>query len=128
MSTDFTVTCHLSAAGPVLTFAGELDSATAPAARAAIGTLELCAGQLVVVELSGLEFCDSSGITALLAARNRATDAGAGIALAAVPPNLARIFKLIGLMMVFTNYPTVAEAQHSWRVPEPGPQAATSLE
>ncbi|MFD9551698.1 STAS domain-containing protein [Nocardia salmonicida] len=117
MSTDFTVTCHRTPPGPVLSFSGELDAATAPAARSEINTVELSAGQLLVMDLSGLEFCDSSGITALLAARNRATDAGASIALAAVPPDLSRIFTLIGLTMVFTSYASVAEAHREWNMP-----------
>ncbi|WP_194829916.1 STAS domain-containing protein [Nocardia sp. XZ_19_231] len=122
MSADFTVICLRTASGPVLSFSGELDAATAPAARAEINTLELSAGQLLVMDLSGLEFCDSSGITALLAARNRATDAGASIALAAIPANLSRIFTLIGLTMVFTSYASVAEAHGEWNVPPPDPQ------
>ncbi|MFE9785507.1 STAS domain-containing protein [Nocardia salmonicida] len=126
MSTDFAVTCHRTAPGPVLSFSGELDAATAPAARAEIDTVELSAGQLLVMDLSGLEFCDSSGITALLAARNRATDAGASIALAAVPPDLSRVFTLIGLTMVFTSYASVAEAHGEWNMPPPDPQQVAS--
>lgn len=117
MSTAFTVSCRRAASGPVLSFGGELDAATAAAARAEINTVDLSAGQLLVMDLSGLEFCDSSGITALLAARNRATDAGASIALAAVPPDLSRIFTLIGLTMVFTSYASVAEAHREWNMP-----------
>ncbi|EFL36631.1 predicted protein [Streptomyces viridochromogenes DSM 40736] len=56
-------------------------------------------------DLSGLEFCDSSGITVFPAARQRALDAGADVALAAVPANLLRVLTLVGLDRVFTLLP-----------------------
>ncbi|MFD7779287.1 STAS domain-containing protein [Streptomyces sp. NPDC059753] len=41
------------------------------------------AGQRLVLDLTGLDECDSSGISALLSARSLAIDQGGGIALAA---------------------------------------------
>lgn len=49
-------------------------------------------------------FCDSSGITALIAARNRAQDAHAAVALAAVPASTLRILRVAGLDLVFPLY------------------------
>ncbi|WP_194831989.1 STAS domain-containing protein [Nocardia sp. XZ_19_369] len=117
MSTDFTVTNHTTEAGPVLVFIGELDAVSSPAVLAAIQTLALTRGQLLVLDLAGLEFCDSSGISALIAARNRATDADAQLALAAVPARLDRTFNLIGLKGVFSTYPTARDAYDTWTTP-----------
>ncbi|WP_411115476.1 STAS domain-containing protein, partial [Streptomyces sp. 029-5] len=61
--------------------------------------------QNLVIDLSGLEFCDSTGITALLAARQRAQAAGADMTLTAVPANTLRILTMIGLDRVFTIRP-----------------------
>ncbi|MFB8003368.1 STAS domain-containing protein [Nocardia sp. NPDC056000] len=114
MSTDFTVTQHTGPAGPVLTFTGELDAASSPTAFEAIRGLELVAAQLLLLDLTQLGFCDSSGITALLAAHNCAEDADAAMALVGVPDQLARIFSLIGLDGIFTVYPTVDDAHKAW--------------
>lgn len=114
MSTDFTIAHHLSPAGPVLTFTGELDASSSPTAFEAIRVLELVAAQLLVLDLTGLGFCDSSGITVFLAARNSAEDADATMALVGIPKQLARIFTLIGLEGVFPTYPTVADAHLDW--------------
>ncbi|MEV4054837.1 STAS domain-containing protein [Amycolatopsis sp. NPDC049688] len=106
----FSVTTRTTAAGPVVTVGGELDVATAPRLRAAAGTLALGSGQLLVVDLAGVTFCDSSGISALIAARNLAEAAGARVALAAVPARLARTFALIGLADFFPTYASAEDA------------------
>lgn len=114
MTSDFTCTAELTAAGPVLEFAGELDAESAPEALEAIGELNLKAGQQLVLDLGELLFCDSSGISALLAARNLAAGADAALALAAVPSQLSRTLGLIGLSGFFNVYPSVADARAAW--------------
>ncbi|MET9533629.1 MULTISPECIES: STAS domain-containing protein [unclassified Streptomyces] len=105
-----TVTARSAATGPVLEVAGELDHMTAPDLRRAVHHLALVAGQLLVLDLTNLEFCDSSGISALLAARNLATEHGAGTALAAVPAHITRILRITGLDRVFTLHPDASTA------------------
>ncbi|MFF7491140.1 STAS domain-containing protein [Streptomyces luteogriseus] len=94
-----------TATGPVLHVAGDLDFDQAPVLRGRLDQLPLAPGQCLVLELSGLAFCDSSGITALLAARQHALAADADIVLAAVPANLLRVLTLVGLDQVFTLRP-----------------------
>ncbi|WP_324290885.1 STAS domain-containing protein [Streptomyces sp. H27-S2] len=110
---SLTITSRDAATGPVLEITGDLDYATAPDLRRAVDGLTLDAGQLLLLDLAGLEFCDSSGITTLLAARNLATRHSAAIALAAVPANTARILRIVGLDRVFTVYPDAAAATGS---------------
>ncbi|WP_392960525.1 STAS domain-containing protein [Streptomyces sp. LN245] len=105
-----TITARDAATGPVLEITGDLDHATAPELRQAVDRLTLASGQLLVLDLAGLEFCDSSGITTLLAARNLATELGGDMALAAVPANTARILSIIGLDRVFTIHPDASTA------------------
>jgi anti-anti-sigma factor len=107
----FTTATRTEAAGTVLEFTGELDAATAPTALKAIQALTLRRGEQLVVDLSALTFCDSSGISALLAARNLALAADGVIALVAVPRQLQRSLKLIGLAAFFPAYPTIGEAR-----------------
>ncbi|MFD5142437.1 STAS domain-containing protein [Streptomyces sp. NPDC058401] len=99
------ITTREATTGPVLEIAGPLDYAHAAELRALLTTLTLRVGQRLVVDLAGMDFCDSSGITALLAARNQAHAAGADIALAAVPDNTLRILHIAGLDQVFPLHP-----------------------
>lgn len=105
-----TITTRDAATGPVLEITGDLDHATASELREAVDALPLAAGQILVVDLAALDFCDSSGISALLAARNLATERSAGIALAAVPANTTRILRIVGLDRVFTIHPDATTA------------------
>ncbi|MFE6037838.1 STAS domain-containing protein [Streptomyces sp. NPDC056452] len=105
-----TITVHRTGTGPVLEITGDLDHATAPELRQAVDRLTLANGHLLVLDLTGLQFVDSSGITALLAARNLATEQGGDVALAAVPADTARILRIVGLDRVFTLYPDASTA------------------
>jgi anti-sigma B factor antagonist len=109
-----TVTTRDTPAGPVLEFIGALDATTAPEALAAIQALTPQPGQLLVADLTGLRFCDSSGISTLIAAHKLAHAADAAIALATVPEDLARTLGLIGLATLFTSYPTTQAAHDAW--------------
>ncbi|MFF1592971.1 STAS domain-containing protein [Streptomyces sp. NPDC058286] len=75
--------------------------------------LTLAAGQRLVLDLTGLDDRDSSGISALLMARSLAIEPGGGIALAAVPANTTRILGIVGLDQVFTIHPDAATATTS---------------
>ncbi|MEV6448415.1 STAS domain-containing protein [Amycolatopsis sp. NPDC051716] len=108
--TSFSVTTRTTSGGAVVTVEGELDVATAPRLRAEVAALVLQPGQVLVVDLAGVTFCDSSGISALIAARNVAEAAGAAVALAALPARLSRTFGLIGLADFFPTYPSAEDA------------------
>ncbi|MER6401804.1 MULTISPECIES: STAS domain-containing protein [unclassified Kitasatospora] len=88
--------------GPALQVVGDLDYEHAPTLRARVEYLALRPGQCLVIDLSGVEFCDSSGITALLAARRHTQAAGAELTLTAVPENTLRILAITGLTQIFT--------------------------
>ncbi|WP_030722014.1 STAS domain-containing protein [Streptomyces sp. NRRL F-2580] len=105
-----TITIRSAATGPVLEIAGDLDYDQAPRLRQAVTALSLEPGQRLVLDLSRIQFCDSSGITALIVARNHAVAARADIALAAVPDNTIRILRIVGLDRVFTLHPDVDTA------------------
>ncbi|MFF7203031.1 MULTISPECIES: STAS domain-containing protein [unclassified Streptomyces] len=99
-----------AATGPVVEITGDLDYDTAHELRAFITTLVLHPGQRLVLDLAHLELCDSSGIGALILARNHAQAAQAGVALAAVPGNTLRVLRILGLEQVFAIYPDTRAA------------------
>ncbi|MEV7060646.1 STAS domain-containing protein [Streptomyces microflavus] len=105
-----TITTRDAATGPVLEITGDLDYETAPDLRKATDGLTMTAGQLLVLDLAGLDYCDSSGISALLSARSVAIEHGGHLALAAVPANTARILGIVGLDQVFALHPDAATA------------------
>jgi anti-sigma B factor antagonist len=100
--------------GQLLRVAGELDLHSSPEVREALEAITLSAGELFVIDLSGITFCDSSGITALVSARNRALAAEAGIALAGVPDHLRRVLQMLGLSDVFPAFPDAGSAEDAW--------------
>ncbi|MFG2991673.1 STAS domain-containing protein [Streptomyces sp. NPDC048257] len=117
--TQLSMTTRTTASGPVIELAGDLDHHSAVQVRGLLPELAVEEGQQLVIDLGGLTFCDSSGITVLIAARNHALAAHATIALAAVPERVSRIFRIVGLDHVFPVHPTVQEAEAAW-TPEAG--------
>ncbi|MCI0385912.1 STAS domain-containing protein [Streptomyces sp. CNQ085] len=107
------ITTRNAATGPVLEITGDLDYASSGGLRELLPKLTLRPGQRLVVDLAGLEFCDSSGITALIAARNHAHAARADIALAAVPDNTLRILRIVGLDQILPIHPDSETATRS---------------
>lgn len=103
--------------GPLIQVRGDLDHHTAPQVRDVLPDLAIEAGQQLLVDLGGLTFCDSTGITVLIAARNHALAADAAIALVAVPETVRRIFHIVGLEQVFPTHPTVQDAERAWIPP-----------
>ncbi|MEV6012930.1 STAS domain-containing protein [Streptomyces sp. NPDC051976] len=100
-----TITHHDTTTGPVLHVTGALDYEHGAALREQVARLALNPGQNLRIVLSGLEFCDSTGITVLLAARQLALAADADLTLTAVPTDTLRILTLVGLDQVFTIRP-----------------------
>ncbi|QMU77186.1 STAS domain-containing protein [Streptacidiphilus sp. PB12-B1b] len=107
MTTELTLTAGHNAAGPTLALAGELDHDSAEQFRTAMDATALRSGQVLTVDLSDLTFCDSSGITALIAARRHALAHGTELTLAHVPPRTMRVLNLLGLDQFFTIHPAL---------------------
>jgi anti-sigma B factor antagonist len=64
----------------------------------------------VVVDLSAVEFCDSTGLSAFVVGGNRATAAGGWLRLAGPTTFLADLLDTVGLAARMGVYPTVADA------------------
>lgn len=86
----------------VVTATGELDLYTAPRLQAALAGLLREQVDRVVVDLSGVEFCDSTGMNVLLAAMKRLKEQGGTFELAAPRPAVKRILQVTGLDTVFS--------------------------
>ncbi|WP_310741761.1 MULTISPECIES: STAS domain-containing protein [unclassified Microbispora] len=106
-----TVTLQPHASGPhLLVVAGDLDHHTTPRLRAALEEIEFGPGADLVIDLSGLTFCDSTGIATLVAAHQRAHDAGAALLLAGLDSDITRVFQIMGLDRLLAFYDSPEEA------------------
>ncbi|GAA1527937.1 STAS domain-containing protein [Actinomadura kijaniata] len=86
----------------VVTATGELDLYTAPRLQNALAVLLREEVDRIVVDLSGVEFCDSTGMNVLLSAMKRLKERGGSLELAAPRPAVRRILQVTGLDSVFT--------------------------
>jgi anti-sigma B factor antagonist len=108
---DLAVTIQSHPAGPnLLAVNGELDYHTAPRLRAGLDQVPMQAGTGLVIDLSALTYCDSTGISILVSAYHRAKAAGVALALAGMNADIARVFRVIGLDQVFSSYESVDAA------------------
>ena len=94
----------------IVTISGEIDIARAPALREQlIGLLRPGASRLVV-DLSGVTFCDASGLAVLVGVARRVGLLGGVLRLAAPTPLVSTVLRLTGLDSRFEIFAGVPEA------------------
>jgi anti-anti-sigma factor len=94
----------------IVTISGEIDIARAPALREQlIGLLRPGASRLVV-NLSGVTFCDASGLAVLVGVARRVGLLGGVLRLAAPTPLVSTVLRLTGLDSRFEIFASVPEA------------------
>ncbi len=89
----------------VLGVHGELDLATAPALARELHAAQKTGSKRVVVDLSELEFMDSSGLHELLRARTRASERDQRLSLRRGPRSVQRLFELTNTEHLFSYEP-----------------------
>jgi anti-sigma B factor antagonist len=105
----------------ILSVRGELDLATAGSlyrrGHAAIGRHT----RLLLLDLTGLFFCDASGLTAFVRIANEADAAGCRYGLIAPQPPVAKMLRITGLHQRLHVYATIDQARQ-----HPTPLTATA--
>lgn len=86
----------------VVAVAGELDLATAPQLRERLALLSEAGKNQVTLDLTHLDFIDSTGLSVLVMVFNRAQAAGGSIVIRNPSMSVMRIFEITGLASVFT--------------------------
>jgi anti-sigma B factor antagonist len=99
--TDDTMVLHLR---------GDLDLDTAPVLTTTLDQVLDRPAPCVVIDLSGVEFCDSTGLSAILLGHRRATDAGGWLRLAGPSAFLGDLLATVGITPRLPVFPTVVEA------------------
>ena len=81
---------------------GDLDAVSSPGLRTALIEIVERRPSVLVIDMAGVDFLDSAGISALVVAHNRGVDAGVAIELAAVPIGCQRVLEITSLADIFT--------------------------
>jgi anti-anti-sigma factor len=89
---------------------GELDLSTAPELSELTTRLLEQGDSRLVYDLSGLTFCDSTGLTVFVRAKNRIDEIGGRLSLAAPSPIVHRVLDVSGLLQVLDTRSSVADA------------------
>lgn len=85
----------------VVAVAGEVDVATAPTLRERLDETIGQSGSLVVVDLGGVTFIDSTALGVLIGALNRSAAEGGVLRLVISEPRIIKIFEITGLTELF---------------------------
>ena len=94
----------------VVAVSGELDHHTSPELTQALRGVPFTADTPTVIDLTGLSYCDSTGITVLVTAYQRAKQQDSALVVAGLDHGLMRVFQIVGLDQILTFVPTVADA------------------
>jgi anti-anti-sigma factor len=92
----------------VVSVAGALD--LLGATRLALPLMDALEHSVVVLDLGGCDFLDSSGLREVLRGMRRAEDSGHSLRLAGLHTNVLRVLELSGLLTTLELYPDVAAA------------------
>jgi anti-sigma B factor antagonist len=106
---------HLDTVGPigdcaVLRVTGEVDAYTAPMLREQIRELSAKGAMHLIIDLSQVDFLDSTGLGTLVGGLKRLREAGGSLALAIDTPRILRIFQITGLTRVLAVQQSVEDA------------------
>lgn len=109
---ELNVDIHTEQAGHTLVFKlrGSLDIATAPSVRAAMTEAAEKNKQDVVVDLTQVEFLDSTGLGALIGAHKRAVEHGGTLRLVVSDGQILRLLNITGLIRVLGVYHSLEDA------------------
>ncbi len=90
---------------------GSLDLATAPTVRAALTDATDSGSHHIVVDLTHLEFLDSTGLGVLIGAHRRTAEHGGSLRLIVRDGPISRLLNITGLIGVFAAYPSLEDAR-----------------
>lgn len=98
----------------VLECSGRLNMVSAPTFRETVAKVVTDGRARVVVELSGVEFMDSSGLGALVGSLKAARQAGGDLRIAAPSEQVEMVLKLSNMDKILRTYPDGDAAVTDW--------------
>ncbi len=107
---DLSIHIHVVEGLHVFELTGSLDIATSPAVRAALTNASEQGDHRLIVDLTKVDFLDSTGLGALIGGQRRAKEFDGEIRLVAKEGQILRLLRITGLLKVFAVYPTLEDA------------------
>jgi anti-sigma B factor antagonist len=94
----------------IISLHGEVDIATAPVLRERLLSALRPGLRLLIVDLSGVSFCDAAGLAVLAGMQRRAGALGITLRLAAPRPQVTKLLCITGLDRYLVLHPTLSDA------------------
>lgn len=88
---------------------GEVDLASAPQLRRELYEIIDQGHRWVAIDLSNVDFMDSTGLGVLIGVLKRLREGDGSLALAGIKPAVSRVFEITGLDRIFTVHGSLAE-------------------
>jgi anti-sigma B factor antagonist len=107
---ELSLAAHTVAGRTVLEIGGEIDVYTAPMLRERLIELAASGANQLVVDLSRVEFLDSTALGVLAGAHRRLRAAAGSLTLVCPHERILKIFRITGLDSVFDIYEDVESA------------------
>ena len=110
---DLEISTGRHGAACVVTLTGEVDVYTAPALRVRLIEAVESDCRAIIVDMTGVEFIDSSGLGVLVSILKRVSEKGSTMTIVSDREVVLKVFRITGLDRVFPIVPTLAEATRS---------------
>ena len=107
---DLSLHVHVVDGMRVFELSGSLDIATSPTVRAALVEASEGGDHRLIVDLTKVDFLDSTGLGALIGAQRRAKEYNGEVRLVVTEGQIVRLLRITGLLKVFGVYPTLDDA------------------
>lgn len=108
---EFSATSRQGRVGTVIEVAGDLDMSSTPQLRDRLHELTQGGARVVVVDLAGVGFMDSSGLGALVVAYKSLRERDGWLGVAGASPSVRRVFSITSVDRVIPLFDSVADAE-----------------
>ncbi len=115
MHEDLSIHVHVVDGAQVFELTGSLDIATSPTVRAALISASERGDHRLIVDLTRVDFLDSTGLGALIGGQRRAKEFSGEVRLVAKEGQILRLLRITGLLKVFAVYATLEDASERRR-------------
>jgi anti-sigma B factor antagonist len=107
---DLSIHVHVVDEMQVFELVGSLDIATSPTVRAALTSASERGNHRLIVDLTKVDFLDSTGLGALIGGQRRAKEFNGEVRLVAKEGQILRLLRITGLLKVFAVYARLEDA------------------
>lgn len=118
MQSDFRVETHTTGRVTTLTLSGELDLVSSPALEQELAHANGADADLILIDLRGLEFMDSTGLHVLIKAHHRVNDSGRDLVLTKGSDQVQRLLDLTGVAELIRIVESPEQLLQTGRTPD----------